>query len=88
MGLILIIAVLSLLIWIVVAFLVGYEMGRLGYQPIPEVTKRAKKAFDRSPVGLVRRPTAKQLFYRKNPKLKEEELEMKKAFERIKNENQ
>ncbi len=74
--------------WLGIIFILGYVLGKNGYEAIPEVTKRLQKALDNSPVGVVKRPSAKILFYRKNPKLKETEDEMKKAFEKIKDEQQ
>ena len=73
--------------WLFAMFAMGYVFGKTHNHTITEDIVALKKKLDKSPVGLVKRPTAETLYYRKNPKLAEEETAMKDAFKKIKDES-
>lgn len=63
-------------------FVLGFVLGRFAKGEIP--LKKIKRKITYTKLGPVKRPTAKELFIRKNPKLRAEEDEMRKAFKEIK----
>jgi len=57
----------------IVTFLIGYFLGqgRLNKESVKEALKEAKKVIDTSRVGAIRTPTARDVFLKQHPTLKE-----------------
>ena len=77
-----------ILLWIlfVITFLLGYLIGsrhEVKLEPLKTSLHNALKTLDRSPVGVIHRPTAREQYLKDHPLEKEEQIAMTEELDKL-----